>query len=121
MILLTNRLHGSLLPFHRARPVLLEASLWRSPTKIDGYAIVIYLKSVLAGIVTVGITTLLYGAVIYAWVQARMWMDSRANPGDTYFVVVDWHFSGFSLVLALAIFFCGAHWMFRRLRLHRAS
>jgi hypothetical protein len=77
----------------------------------------IYFKSVLAGIVTVVVTTVLYSAVMYAYVQARLWMYSHAGPDETYFVVVHWNlFALPSIVTAIAVFLCGAYWMFRRLR-----
>jgi hypothetical protein len=76
----------------------------------------IYLKSVVAGIVTVVATTLMYSAIMHAYLQTRLWMYRRANPGDTYFIVVHWHFSALSLIPDFAVFLCGAYWMFRRLR-----
>ena len=80
----------------------------------------IYFKSALAGIVTVVTTALFIRAAEYAYAQTRMWADLRANPGDTYFVVVHLNlFSAAYLVAALAVFMCGAYWMFRRLRLQQ--
>ena len=77
----------------------------------------IYLKSALAGIITVAVTTLLYGAVMYAYVQTRLWMARRAGPEDTYFVVVHLHlFALPSIVTVVVAFMCGAYWMFRRSR-----
>jgi hypothetical protein len=78
----------------------------------------IYIKSVLAGIVTVVVTTAVYSALGYAYLQTRLWMLRHANPGDTYFVVAHWHFSALSLIPEFAVFLCGAYWMFRRLRSH---
>jgi hypothetical protein len=84
---------------------------------INGYAIVIYFKSVLAGIVTVVVTTALYSAVIYARLQTRLWMYRRASPGDTFYVEIHWHpFTLPSIAVMLLIFLCGAYWMFRRSR-----
>jgi hypothetical protein len=77
----------------------------------------IYLESVLAGIVTVLVTTAVYSAVTYARLQKRLWMYRRASPGDTFYLEIHWHpFTLPSVAVVLLTFLCGAYWMFRRPR-----
>jgi len=77
----------------------------------------IYFKSVLAGIVTAVLASIVYIGIEYYYVQWRLRMLAAQSPTHTIFVAVDWHlFSQPSLIVSAALFLAGAYWMFRRLR-----
>jgi hypothetical protein len=82
----------------------------------------IYFKSALAGIVAALLACAAYIGISYYEVQDSLRMLAARSPTDTFFVYVQWQlFSLESLIVTAALFLCGAYWMFRRLRLQRAS
>lgn len=82
----------------------------------------IYVKSILVGSVTAVLAWAAYICISYYDVQESLRMLAAQSPTDTFLVYVQWQlFSLQSLIVTTALFLCGAYWMFRRLRLHRAS